>query len=344
MEQIKMLPKRRVYFFSEVKNELFYMNNLGNLVILKGKKSEIKIKSFSDFTPDNILIYSILKLIKKSLIPLTIWDLLNYYKKDYIMRYLKQNDEVIAFYILKNNIVEFAFFENENLNLITQMFNDISNYVEDNYMINVYSNQKNLKKILLNNAFSEVKNYDIYRLDGYGIYITEPQKNDAPKLINFYEDVFGNSDTLATKLNEFDKTTKDFENIINLSRNLFGIRILVAKFEKKIIANCDIYWNIQRERLRKTAKLGVSVLEEFRNIGIATTLMNNHITWCIENPDIHRLELEVFSNNPNAIALYKKLGFIGEGARKEAAYINSNYYDIIFMGYITEPEKIFINL
>ncbi|WP_129407865.1 GNAT family N-acetyltransferase [Marinitoga lauensis] len=129
--------------------------------------------------------------------------------------------------------------------------------------------------------------------------------------------------------------------MIDLSKSLFGLRILVTKYDNKIIGNCDIYWNIQRKRLERTAKLGISVLEEFRNIGIATTMINNHLTWCIENPRIHRLELEVFSNNSKAMSLYEKLGFIKEGKRKEAAYIDKEYYDIVFMGIITEPVNFF---
>ncbi|GAB6189317.1 hypothetical protein JCM30566_10560 [Marinitoga arctica] len=344
LNQIKMLPKRYVYFFSEVKNEMFYMNDIGSLYIMQGKKNKSPKKTFLNFNINNLLIYKILKLIKKALIPFTIWDLLNFYKKNYTIRYLKQNNEILALYILKNNIVEFVFLENENLNLISQLLNDISFFVNEDYMINVFSDQKNVFNFLLNNKFIKMKKFNIYKLNGYGIYITEPQKNDSSDLVNFYEEIFENSNTLATQLKEFNRTVKDFESIINLSKNLFGLRILVAKYENKIIGNCDIHWNIHRERLKKTAKLGVSVLEDFRNKGIATTLIKNHISWCIETPVIHRLELEVFSNNPHAISLYEKLGFIKEGTRKEAAYIDSNYYDIIFMGYITEPEKIFFNM
>nr|WP_239525357.1 GNAT family protein [Marinitoga litoralis] len=221
-----------------------------------------------------------------------------------------------------------------------QTLNDISFFVSDRYILNVYSNQKKFIS-LLSTKYTENKKYKIFKLDGYGIFITFPQKSDSNNLIEFYEKIFENSETLATQYDEFDKTSKDFEKIIDLSKKNYGLRILVAKNKNSIVGNCDIFWNISRKRLEKTAKLGVSVLEDFRNIGIATTLINNHITWCIENPNIHRLELEVFSNNSKAISLYEKLGFSIEGKRKEAAFINSQYYDIIVMGYIVEPINLF---
>ncbi|SHF16764.1 Protein N-acetyltransferase, RimJ/RimL family [Marinitoga hydrogenitolerans DSM 16785] len=341
LDLIKKIPKRYIYFFSEVKNEYYYMNNIGELYILKGKKESNILKTFSNFYPENDLIYSILKLTNKFLIPFTVFDLANFYKKGYKIRYLKQNEKVISLYILKNNIVEFVFFDVENINLMIQTLNDIASFVEDEYIINVYSNQQNFKNFLLNKNFLAEKEFFIHRLDGYGIHITTPEKNDSNNMMEFYENVLKNTSTLATQLDEFDKTKKDIEKIIDISKKLFGIRILIAKYEKKIIGNCDIYWNIQRKRLERTAKLGISVLENFRNIGIGTMLINNHIVWCIENPKIHRLELEVFSNNPKAISLYEKLGFTIEGKRKEAAFINYKYYDILFMGYITEPKNLF---
>ncbi|NUU98714.1 hypothetical protein XO12_00870 [Marinitoga sp. 1154] len=341
LDSIIKIPKRDVYFFSEVESDFYYMNNIGTLYVLEIENEKSKEKTFKNFFPDNSLIYSILKLSKKSLIPFTIWDLVNFYKNGYKIRYLKEYNKILAFYILKNNVVDFVFFENENINLITQTLKDISYFVNNSYVINVYSNQKNFKNLLSNKNTIDIRNFYIYKLNSHGIYITNPQKNDSKKIINFYEKVFSNSTTLATQLNEFNKTVKDFEEIISLSKKLFGLRILVTKFTDKIIGNADIYWNIQRQRLKKTAKLGISVLESFRNMGIATTLINNHITWCIENPDIHRLELEVFSNNIKAISLYKKLGFIEEGRRKEAVYIDSKYFDIIMMGYITEPIFLF---
>ncbi|WP_129407866.1 hypothetical protein [Marinitoga lauensis] len=145
MESIKKIPKRYIYFFSEVKNEFDYINDIGNLYIIRAKREKEKIKSFMDFYPDNDLIYSILKITKKSLIPFTIWDLINFYKKGYRIRYLEQNNEIISLYILKNNVVEFTFFDVENINLMIQMLNDISNFVDDEFIIIIYSNQKILK-------------------------------------------------------------------------------------------------------------------------------------------------------------------------------------------------------
>ncbi|WP_165973921.1 hypothetical protein [Marinitoga lauensis] len=41
-----------------------------------------------------------------------------------------------------------------------------------------------------------------------------PNKNDTINMVEFYERVLENNKTLATQLNEFDKTTKDFEKLL----------------------------------------------------------------------------------------------------------------------------------
>jgi RimJ/RimL family protein N-acetyltransferase len=341
LDSIEKIPKRYLYFFSEVKLEDYYLNYLGDMVIFQIEKTT-ENKTFSNFKLNNDLIYEFIDLSKKSIIPFTIHDLITFYKKDYIIRYLKYGEKLLAFYIMKDNIVEFIFYSVDSINLILQTLNDVSSFIKEKYYyINAYTNQKTLFKCLNESKRSITKKFFLYRMNSFGIYLTSPMVNDAGKLIEFYEKVFKNSKTLATQLNEFDKTTKDFKNIIELSKKNFGLRILIAKYKDRIIGNSDIYWNINRARLERTAKLGISVLEEFRNMGIATTMLNNHLLWCLENPKIHRLELEVFSNNENAINLYKKIGFQEEGARKEAAYIDGKYYDILFMGIITEPELYF---
>ena len=44
---------------------------------------------------------------------------------------------------------------------------------------------------------------------------------------------------------------------------------------------------------------------------------------------VHRMELEVFENNTNAVRLYEKLGFVAEGRRREAIQTPEGYEDVI---------------
>jgi L-phenylalanine/L-methionine N-acetyltransferase len=68
-------------------------------------------------------------------------------------------------------------------------------------------------------------------------------------------------------------------------------------------------------------------------------LMRAMMDWCEANPQIKRLELEVFSENARAIHLYEKVGFTREGVRRVAALKAGRFRDIVMMAVLSErPE------
>lgn len=53
--------------------------------------------------------------------------------------------------------------------------------------------------------------------------------------------------------------------------------------------------------------------------------------------NLHRVELEVFSYNPRAKAMYEKAGFKLEGTKRDAIFINNEFHDVHLMS-ILEKE------
>mgnify|MGYP001565573067 FL=1 len=88
-------------------------------------------------------------------------------------------------------------------------------------------------------------------------------------------------------------------------------------------------------KVRGTAYLVMGVLASHRGRGIGTGLLA-----CAERfartRGVHRMELEVFENNTNAVRLYEKLGFVAEGRRREAIQTPEGYEDVIWMGKLLE--------
>ena len=88
-------------------------------------------------------------------------------------------------------------------------------------------------------------------------------------------------------------------------------------------------------KVRGTAYLVMGVLASHRGRGIGTELLA-----CAERfartRGVHRMELEVFENNTNAVRLYEKLGFVAEGRRREAIQTPEGYEDVIWMGKLLE--------
>ncbi len=82
-------------------------------------------------------------------------------------------------------------------------------------------------------------------------------------------------------------------------------------------------------------ELGMGVHPDYRRRGLGTRLLQAVID-AVKTAGILRLELSVYSTNPAAHALYKKLGFIEEGRMIKGRYMDGQYDDVIRMAMIFE--------
>lgn len=74
----------------------------------------------------------------------------------------------------------------------------------------------------------------------------------------------------------------------------------------------------------------MGVLKAFRGQGIGEQLLTTITSAAIDFGFV-RLELEVFSNNQAGVSLYKKQGFVLEGTKEKARYIDNEYQDVLIM-------------
>ncbi|MFX1316140.1 MAG: GNAT family N-acetyltransferase [Promethearchaeota archaeon] len=126
---------------------------------------------------------------------------------------------------------------------------------------------------------------------------------------------------------EWFNTIKDRENNIYLS-------ILLLEENDKLIGNCGIH-NIDCKN--RCAFCGIAIGEkEYQNQGLGTETMKLLVEYGFNTLNLNRLELSVKDNNIRAIKCYKKVGFIEEGRRREAMFINGRYYDAIIMSILRE--------
>ncbi|MDN7226437.1 GNAT family protein [Planococcus sp. N064] len=71
--------------------------------------------------------------------------------------------------------------------------------------------------------------------------------------------------------------------------------------------------------------------KEFLGKNIGTLITKKVLKLAFLNLNLHKVYLQVFSNNPRAITSYEKVGFVKEGCLKESIFIDGVYYDKIFM-------------
>ncbi|WP_419834921.1 GNAT family N-acetyltransferase [Endozoicomonas atrinae] len=87
-------------------------------------------------------------------------------------------------------------------------------------------------------------------------------------------------------------------------------------------------------RRRHVANIGMAVRTDAQGQGIGSQLLEAVIDLAENWMAIRRIELEVYTDNAAAIALYQKFGFEIEGTAQDYAFRNGRYEDVYLMARI----------
>jgi len=108
--------------------------------------------------------------------------------------------------------------------------------------------------------------------------------------------------------------------------NVFAI---VRTADDMLIGNVDLHNIDQRSR---RAELGIYIGEaENRSQGYGAEAIRLLLKYGFDTLNLHNIDLTAHSDNERGIACYKKVGFREYGRRREAAFKNGNYCDIVHM-------------
>ncbi|QFU21564.1 GNAT family N-acetyltransferase [Shewanella eurypsychrophilus] len=84
-------------------------------------------------------------------------------------------------------------------------------------------------------------------------------------------------------------------------------------------------------RRKHVANIGMAVDEKFQGLGVGEAMVNAVVDLAHNWLAIRRIELEVYTDNHVAIALYKRNGFIIEGEARDYAFRDGEYVDAFIM-------------
>lgn len=121
----------------------------------------------------------------------------------------------------------------------------------------------------------------------------------------------------------------DTESFLKYHVGTSGAVAILAFQGRAIVGMIDLRRG-DHPQTKHTGSFGMSVGSQHRGQGIGRKLINELEIWCKLN-GISRLELEVFSNNADAVHLYESCGFQHEGKRIGAVKIEGKYEDILLM-------------
>jgi ribosomal protein S18 acetylase RimI-like enzyme len=108
-----------------------------------------------------------------------------------------------------------------------------------------------------------------------------------------------------------------------------GVPRVVAKAQARVVGFCDIQpgWP---ETKRHCGSLGMGVLPAFRGQGLGRRLLESCLALA-RQAGITRVELEVRSNNEQALHLYRRLGFELEGIKRRGLRVDDEYQETTAM-------------
>ena len=86
--------------------------------------------------------------------------------------------------------------------------------------------------------------------------------------------------------------------------------------------------------INRSATLHLMVGAKSQNKGAGTFAVRSIINHAFDNYGLHRIELEVLSDNERAKHVYEKCGFKQEGIRREAVYKKGKYVDMLIYALI----------
>lgn len=115
-----------------------------------------------------------------------------------------------------------------------------------------------------------------------------------------------------------------------------GTPLIVLLDGGDVVGWCNIF-SLQRAVQAHVGIVAMGLSPEWRDRGWGTRLMQTALADA-DAFGFTRIELTVLSSNARAAALYRKLGFIEEGIKRQSVRIGETYFDEIMMARL-EPEN-----
>ena len=91
--------------------------------------------------------------------------------------------------------------------------------------------------------------------------------------------------------------------------------------------------------VNKNIYIGADISPKFKGKGFGKLSYEKFIPFLFETYNLNKISLEVLSNNIIALNLYKKLGFVTEGVKRQEVYKNNQWVDSIIMSILKNEHK-----
>jgi RimJ/RimL family protein N-acetyltransferase len=117
-----------------------------------------------------------------------------------------------------------------------------------------------------------------------------------------------------------------------------GDPFFVALARGEVVGWCDI----ERHRFAAnvhSGTLNIALVSRFRDRGLGFRLISATLEQA-RRVGLVRIQLFVHADNPRAIALYRKVGFVEEGVLRDAAFMDGKFRDSLLMAKVDRANAV----
>ena len=167
--------------------------------------------------------------------------------------------------------------------------------------------------------------------NGDTIVIDEACSEDASGLVDYVEQISGESDFLGFGPGEFGITVEEEKGILEDYRSSENKLYLIARISDGIVGTMSFEAG-SRPRMAHCGGIGMSVRQDHWRQGVGSALIDELVRRCHLAGIVKKINLRVRTDNERTIHLYKKKGFKVEGTITMDTCVNGFYYDHHLMG------------
>lgn len=170
--------------------------------------------------------------------------------------------------------------------------------------------------------------------DGTPLLIREALPSDAEPLLGLVLSIFGSSDYLITRPEEFlaTNTVESERQLLQHYYETVGHLWLLAELDGQLVGTLNFH-NGAKQRVAHVGEFSMGLAAAHRGRGIGRHLLQALLDWARAHPLIEKIQLGVLSSNTRAWALYQRLGFEEEGREPRAIKLADEHYDDVIKMY-----------
>ena len=167
--------------------------------------------------------------------------------------------------------------------------------------------------------------------NGHVLLIREAAAEDARAVLEYVNDISGESDFLTFGPGEFELTEPEEEAFLVKSRAADNQLYILGEMDDTIVTTLHFSAG-RRPRLRHSGEFGLSVRKQHWGLGIGSRMIDALIDWARDTQIIKKINLRVRTDHHRAILLYQRKGFVQEGTISRGLFLSGRYFDDDWMG------------